>query len=64
MSQALAFTVAHNLNDAIENGYSFSGWTPEEIAADLVAFAADLEEHDAADLVPHVNAWLSTHREA
>lgn len=46
-----------NLESAIENGYDLTTWTAEDIVADLLAFADELEEHKAEELLPHVITW-------
>lgn len=48
-----------NLASAVENGHDFADWPAEDIAADLVAFAADVEDRDVEELLPHVRAWLA-----
>lgn len=54
----LRTTVLDNLESAMEGGYDISGWTAEDIVADLLAFAADCEDNTPEELLPHVRAWL------
>lgn len=43
--------VREALKNAKENGYSFDGWTDNDIACDLVAYDADLETQDIEALI-------------
>ena len=52
-----AATVADNLNDAMTGGYDISDWTVEEIATDLICYAADCEHASVELLTPFVQAW-------
>lgn len=38
------------LNNAKENGYDFIGWTPNQIASDMIRHDEDLEEADFCTL--------------
>lgn len=55
-----------NLDAAIENGYPIDTWTAEDIALDLLAFAADFEDDiwTVPKLLPHVEAWLAKRKAA
>lgn len=52
--------VFSSLKNATEQGYSFDGWADEDIALDLLAYAADVEDATLQDLIPHVRAWRET----
>ena len=55
---ALRAIVFESLDNAVENGYLFEGWTAEEIADDLVTYCSTVSPYTTDDLTPHVNAWL------
>lgn len=57
----LKVIVFSNLNDALANDYDVRTWTAADIAADLVAFAADCEDYDPEELAPHIETWLKEH---
>ncbi|AZO48072.1 hypothetical protein [Mesorhizobium sp. M4B.F.Ca.ET.058.02.1.1] len=55
--------VFENLQHAKENGDFepggfLHGETVEQLADDMVAYAADVEDEDPKDLIPHIQAWL------
>jgi hypothetical protein len=55
--------VFSNLNCANENGYfekdeHLFGATPEDIAEDMISYAADCENYTVEQLLPHVKEWL------
>lgn len=50
--------VFDNLNSAMDNGYDVCNWPWQDIAADLMAFAADCGDMTEAQLKPHIEAWL------
>lgn len=51
--------VFDNLNSAIEGGYTeILGWTAEDVALDLLAYAEDCQEDTLADVLSHVQVWL------
>ena len=50
----LKHAVNEALTNAKENGYSFDGWTPMEIAEDLADNDAMLEEYTPEEIVPYV----------
>jgi hypothetical protein len=49
--------VHSNLDSAVDNGYDVTGWTAEDIVADLRAFAVELEDYSDEALLPHVVTW-------
>jgi hypothetical protein len=51
--------VEEALANAVDNGYGeqMATCTPEEVAADLARYDADLEEWDPDDLLRYVRAW-------
>jgi len=50
--------VFSNLAAATENGHDFADWSAEDIASDMILYAEDVESHEVADLVPHIEDWL------
>lgn len=55
--------VFENLDSALENDAfgedgGLYGYTPREIAGDMVAYADDVGDEEPEALVPHVEAWL------
>jgi hypothetical protein len=46
-----------NLQSAKDNQYSFDGFTDEDIAADLIAFAEDCSDFKVEDMLPHIKEW-------
>lgn len=50
--------VAQALINAHENGVTFTGFTAEEVAQDLVQYEPDLESTPWESLVPYVNHWF------
>jgi hypothetical protein len=53
-------TVALNLESALEGGYTeLLTWSPEDIAADLLAYSEDCENSTKEELIPHIQKWLN-----
>jgi hypothetical protein len=50
-------TVDTNLNAAMDGGYDISDWTAEDIAIDLLCYAADCESSTVEVLIPFIQAW-------
>jgi hypothetical protein len=66
-SWAIQRIVDQNLDAAKENGYFNPGEqldnaTTEEIAADMLAYASDVENFDTALLTPFVQNWIDRQR--
>jgi hypothetical protein len=64
---AIQRIVDRNLDSAKENGYfnpgeQLDGATAEEIAADMLAYASDVEGFDTALLIPFVQNWIDRQR--
>jgi hypothetical protein len=62
-AQDLRVIVRDNLDTAEENGQFepgeyLDGLDAEEIARDMAAFAEDVEDYEAAQLIPHIEEWL------
>lgn len=54
-------TVASNLDDALDNGYTeILVWPVKDIALDLIAFADDCVDCTVEELTPHIWNWLDT----
>jgi len=62
MTQSLRDMVFENLDNGLENEPDIVNWTVLDIAIDLTAYAADLEDYKAMDLVPYVKEWLEARR--
>lgn len=58
IADPLRDVVFENLAAAVENGCDFEGWPAEDIAGDMIAYAEDVADRLAAELVPHVEEWL------
>lgn len=54
---SLQKTVNEAMENAVDNGYSFGGWTFLQIAEDVVSYDKDLEVEPAASLVPMIKEW-------
>lgn len=57
-------TIIQSLNNARENGEFSPGcnlyqMTAEQVADDLAAFDADLEDCSPVEIEPHVTEWMS-----
>lgn len=57
-------TIIQSLNNARENGEFSPGgdlyqMTAEQVADDLAAFDADLEDYSPVEIEPHVTEWMS-----
>jgi repressor of nif and glnA expression len=48
--------VRDNINSALEGGYNFDNYTDEDLAGDLVAYAADLENKTFEQILQAVKA--------
>lgn len=59
VSQEVADAVASALANAMENGHYFDGWTAEQIADDMMAFDADIENMPRDQVVAAVNGLRS-----
>jgi hypothetical protein len=53
----IATDVAHSLDNALENGYDFNGWTPRRVAEDLAEYDGSFDGMSAV-VLPYVVAWL------
>lgn len=55
--------VHENLDHAVDNEYAeILTWLATDIALDLLAFAADVEDCSADELLPHVESWLEAQK--
>lgn len=50
--------VREALSNALVNGETFAGLTPEQIVADLIEKCADVEDEQPEAIRPHVEQWL------
>ena len=57
MYSALDLSVFESLDNAVNNGYTFEGWTPERIAQDLVHYEPLFETHEPNMLHSAVQKW-------
>jgi hypothetical protein len=45
------------LNNALENGYDFDGWTTLQIAVDLCRCDVECEKYEPEMIADYVNSW-------
>lgn len=45
------------MQNAVDNGYTFMGMTDEDVAADLLDYSSDLEDHTVGDIVRYVKQF-------
>jgi ribosomal protein S3 len=57
--QEVADAVAEALANALENGHDFKGWTDEQVADDMMAYDADVENMPRDQVVAAVNGLRS-----
>jgi hypothetical protein len=55
-SREVADAVAEALSNALENGFDFKGNTAEEVADDMMAYDADIEQMPRDQVVAAVKA--------
>lgn len=53
--RTLVFTAMQN---AVDNGHTFTGWTDVAVAEDLVEYDSDLEGYDPEDLARYVKEFV------
>lgn len=56
-TKTLAELVKENIDEAIANGYDLTGYTDEELAGDLIAYAIDLQDEDYYEVTKAVKEW-------
>ena len=52
--------VLEDLRSAVDNGYSFKGWTAEAIATDIMTYSAACEGMNPEMVVIAVQQWMAT----
>jgi hypothetical protein len=59
VSREVADAVANALSNALENGYDFKDWSDEEVAGDMIAYDADIENMARDQVVAAVKGLRS-----
>ena len=52
--------IAENLAAAAENEYDFSDWSDEEVALDMMAYAADVEDMELSTVTESIRRVRSS----
>ena len=49
------------LDQALSNGWDFRGWSPIQVARDLIMYHIELCDEEPEDLTPAVLSWQLKH---